>query len=219
MEKFIILLEDLNACQDSRRWAGDMTIEEVVQACPRGDWLLWLAGKINIDQRKLTLAKAACAKTIIPLIEDKRSLEAIRIAELYGSNLTEEYELILAKRKAIEVATESAVALKKYSELGANESGYSVLDINYYSAHAAYNCANLSIFSNYDTAAYTADAAYAYEIVPHGDFVLAKNKQKENQLQTADICREILGKLIINRVNALLNKSEKYKSEGIDASK
>jgi hypothetical protein len=80
------LLTSFDACQNGLAWAGDMTIEEVVEKCHRGDWLLWLAYKIEIDHRKFTLAKGHSANTIRQLIADKRSIKAVDAAIAYGNN-------------------------------------------------------------------------------------------------------------------------------------
>ena len=52
------LLLKLKACGPAIDWAGDKTIEEIWETCHRGDWMLWLARKLNIDKRVLTIAKA-----------------------------------------------------------------------------------------------------------------------------------------------------------------
>jgi hypothetical protein len=111
-----------------------MPIEEVVAKCHRGDWLLWLAKKVDIDLRPLTLAKARCAKTVIHLMKDERSINAVNIAERFGLGECSREEL----------------------------------------AAAAYADADSKI---------------------------------KNQLETANICREILGESIINKVNKLLNET------------
>ncbi|MDR2407946.1 MAG: hypothetical protein LBE13_07535, partial [Bacteroidales bacterium] len=44
--------------------------------CPRGDWMLWLAFQLGVDNRTLTKAKALCANTVRHLMKDKRSTDA-----------------------------------------------------------------------------------------------------------------------------------------------
>ena len=61
MKTFEELLKELNACQEARRWAKKMTIEEIIDKCHRGDWLLWLAVKIKVNERKFFLVKGHCA--------------------------------------------------------------------------------------------------------------------------------------------------------------
>ena len=65
MKPFKQLLIELNACEDAREWADDKSIEEAVNTCHRGDWLLWLAKKVGVGIRPLTLAKGKCAYTVV----------------------------------------------------------------------------------------------------------------------------------------------------------
>jgi hypothetical protein len=140
MKTFKKLLRELRACGDARQWAGDMTVEEAVEKCHRGDWLIWLAAKVNIGLQPLTLAKAHCANTIRHLMQDERSIKAIDVAVAFG---------------------EGNATIKELSDAAA--------------------------------AAAAAAASYA-----------AYYAEKENQLQTADICRKYIGQLIIDKVNELL---------------
>ena len=94
MKKLDSLLRELGACSDAKKWASGRTIEEVVETCERGDWLLWLAAKIKINKRKLFLAKGYCARTIYHLMKDERSKKAINVAILYGENKATEKELV-----------------------------------------------------------------------------------------------------------------------------
>lgn len=141
----------LKACEEARDWAGDKTIEEIVATCERGDWLLWLAAKVEIGLQPLTLAKGHCANTVRHLMKDKRSVKAVDVAIAFGEGK--------ATRKELDEA-----------------------------AYAA---------SDADAAAVAASAS---------DADYAARAKKENQLQTANICRKHIGDLIIEKVNELKNK-------------
>ena len=117
------------------------TFEEAWNNCPRGDWMLWLAKKLNVDLLKLTTAKAMCANTARHLMQDERSIKAVDIAIAFGNGLITRIELDAA----------------------------------------AYAAAD---------AAYAADAAAAYA-----------DAKKENQLQTANICREVLTEEVFKALN------------------
>ena len=174
------LLIELNACDEANGWVSDKNIEDAVKEVERGDWLLWLAKKIDIPIKPLTLAKARCAKTVIHLMKDQRSIDAVNLAEKYG--LTDEISDDDLKNAAADAyyAADAAAA-------------YDAAAAAYYAADAAaYYAASADAYyaASADAAAYYAASAAA-----------AKTK---NQLQTAYICREILGELIINRVNELL---------------
>jgi len=134
------LLEKLNACEDAINWAGNKNIGEVIAQAERGDWLLWLAKRIKIDIRPLTLAKALCAKTVIHLMEDKRSKDAVNLAERFGTDLTITEEDL--KNAAAAAAAADAAA--------------------YAAAYAAYVAADAAAADAADAAAYAAaDAAAA----------------------------------------------------------
>jgi hypothetical protein len=186
MKTFQELLEELDACGVARDWAAAKTIEEVVAECHRGDWLLWLAFHVNVDKRKLTLAKAHCANTVRHLMKDERSLNAVDIAMAYGKGEVEHEALIVAAFAA--------------------DIAY-IDDIDGYCYRAAAYAAYAAAIQNSGCAAINdianaADMAAAYDAAYGVAYGAAKS---ENQKQTADICREYIGKEIIEEVNEILN--------------
>lgn len=167
MKLFQNLLTELDACSGAKIWAGNMTVEEVVDKCHRGDWLLWLANKVNVDDRKLTLVKGLCANTVRHLMKNERSLIAVDAAIAYGKGEIDRKELN---------ATVYVVYVITYADAAA-----------YIAAHDPYSA---------DFVAYaTANASVT--------------TRKANQMQTANICREIIGQEIIEKVNGLLNATTK----------
>jgi hypothetical protein len=94
------LLIQLDACSTAREWAGDMPIEEVVATCHRGDWLLWLAKRVDVDLRLRTLAKGHCANTVRYLMTDERSLNAVDVAIAFGEGKATREELNYAAAAA-----------------------------------------------------------------------------------------------------------------------
>jgi hypothetical protein len=173
------LLIELRACNEAIEWANNYrTIEEIVDKIERGDWLLWLAKKVGMPLKQLTLAKAMCAKTVIHLMKDQRSIDAVNIAEKFG--LTDE------------VTLEDLNFARKNAEAAAYAYAYAD-DAAASAAHAAYCAADAT---SYSAAAETAEnaeaAAYAYA------------DGTKNKKQTADICRETIGKLLIELVNQKL---------------
>ena len=175
MKIFQQLLKELRACSEAREWAGDKTIEEVVETCDRGDWLLWLASRVNVDDRKLTLAKGLCANTVRHLMKDKRSIDAVDTAIAYGK-----WEVgIEALNAAASVVAASASVVASYA---ASSASYAAASASYAASSAAYAASS---------AASSADSA--------------DSARKENQMQTANICREVIGQEIIEKVNKMLN--------------
>jgi hypothetical protein len=157
-------LIEMNACQEAVEWVGDRTFEQAWDECDRGDWMLWLAQKKGVDLRKLTLAKARCAKLVIHLMDDERSRNAVGVAERYG--------LGEATREELDAASASASA----SAASVYVASASAASAVYASASAAYAdaaSASASASAGADAYAYTGDRA---EILQ----------------KCADICRDVL---------------------------
>ena len=136
-------LEKNNACKGGYLFAKDLTLEEFLATCPRGDWILWLFVKSNPDSLKeLTLAKGHCANTVRHLMEDERSLRAVDVAIAFGEGK--------ATKKELDSAASAA-----YDAYAASDAS---------AAYAAYAASGDSTFPTY----------------------------KQNQMETADICRKYL---------------------------
>ena len=166
------LLLKLRACEEAVEWAGDKKAEEVIATCHRGDWLLWLAYKLEVDDRPLALAKGHCANTVRHLMKDDRSIKAVDAAIAYGNGEISKEELKDAALAAYYAA---------YSD-----SSYAAYAAAYYAAsYAAYYAAS------YAASAYASYAAY---------YASAAADRKSNELETADICRKYLGKLILEKL-------------------
>ena len=142
------LLKKLDACLPAIEWAGDKTWEEIYKTCHRGDWLLWLFKQTNpYDLQKITLAKGHCAATVLHLMKDERSINAVKVAIAFGEGN--------ASREYLNNAAYAYAAAADAADTAA-----------YYAAYAAAD----------------ADAAYA----------AAADAKKQNQMETADICRKYL---------------------------
>lgn len=144
------------------------TFQEAWEACPRGDWMLWIAKKVGVDKRTLTLAKGLCADTVVHLMKDQRSRNAVTVAIAYGNGNASEEELADAAYAAYDAAADAAAS-----------AAYAAANAAYATAAAAY--------ATYSAAEAAAEADYsAYDAAA---YAAAK---KQNQNQTADICREVL---------------------------
>jgi hypothetical protein len=172
------LLIKLNACDEAIEWAGDRTIEEIVKDCDRGDWLLWLAKKIGIKLQPLTLAKGHCANTVRHLMKNERSIKAVDMAIAFGEGKATMKELNNAANAAADAA-----------------------DAASYAANAAAGAAYAAAGAAY-AAAGAADAAASYAAIV-GDAA-----KKQNQKETAEICRKYIGQLIIDKCNELNTKEK-----------
>ena len=204
------LLIKLNACDEAIEWAGDRTIEEIVKECDRGDWLLWLAKKIGIERQPLTLANGHCANTVRDLMKNERSTEAVDMAIAFGEGRATMEELnnaatYAAAFEAAEAAADAAARAYAtaafYATVAAAEAagafaasyaaivGDAAADAATATFAAAYAAGDAAFYP-----AYAADAAYA--------------AKKQNQKETAEICRKYIGQLIIDKCNELNTKEK-----------
>jgi len=82
------LLASLDACEPARDFASAYpTLESAWHACERGDWLLWLAGRLPAFPRPLlVLAACACAREALVHVSanEPRPLRAIETAEAWA---------------------------------------------------------------------------------------------------------------------------------------
>lgn len=166
-------LEKIDACSNAIEWvATQKNYKEAWQNCERGEWMLWLAKMLKVDDRKLTLAKFKCANQVRHLMKDPRILAALDAAEKYGNGEISRDELDMA----------AAAAYAAYA---------ATYDAAAYAAYATY----AAIYAAPATAAYVAAAdaasaaAAAYAAYAAADDATAK---KESLKKSAEFCREIL---------------------------
>ena len=75
-------LERLSACREAVEWAkAYYSIEDAWQVCERGDWMLWLAGRVSgkpwsDSRRPLTAAAVECARLALPIYEQRHPGDA-----------------------------------------------------------------------------------------------------------------------------------------------
>ena len=199
------LLIKLNACKEAIEWAGDRTIEEIVKDCDRGDWLLWLAEKIDIELQPLTLAKGHCANTVRHLMKNEKSIEAVDMAIAFGEGKAtmEELNNAATYAAAFEAAEAAADAAARAYATAAFYATYAAADAASYAAivgDAAADAATATFAAAYaagDAAFYPAYAADAAEAA-----------KKQNQKETAEICRKYIVQLIIDKCNELNTKEK-----------
>jgi hypothetical protein len=189
-------IEKLNPCVDGAKYLRKHeTLETAWEHCPRGDWMLWLARKLNADIRMLTLAKGLCASTVKHLMKDKRSVVAIESAIAFGRGEIGQKELDAA-------ASTAYAAYASY----ANAAAYAAYAASYANAATyAYAAADAASYAAYVAAAAAdADATYAaaaaYTAAADAAAYAARDK---NRLETANICRKILSGTVFAKIAAL----------------
>ena len=187
-------IEQFNPCNDALIFRKKYkTFRGAWNNCPRGDWMLWIAKRVGIDIRLLTLAKGYCAKTVIHLMTDQRSKDAVKAAIDYGHGKIDDVQLRNAVYAAANANANAADAAYAANAANANASdaasdaAYAAAVAAYsaaYAANAVYVAANAAAYAAY-AAAYAADAA------------------KKNQKATADICRKYLTKSVMEKIKSL----------------
>ena len=91
LDKF---LKQYYACTDVYEFAKDLTLEQFLNTCERGDWILWLFARMNPENlRELTLAKGHCANTVRHLMRDEKSVKSVDAAIAFGENRITRQEL------------------------------------------------------------------------------------------------------------------------------
>jgi hypothetical protein len=161
-------LSKLHACSDAREWVKTQkSAVDAWQNCERGDWMLWLAKKLGVDDRKLTMAKYQCAAQVFHLMKDPRSLAAMAASLQYANGeISREQLNVYAAYAAYAADAAAAYAAAAYAA-----------DAAAADAAAAY-------------AAYAADAAHAADAyVAYAADAAARKQSLKN---SADICRQYL---------------------------
>jgi hypothetical protein len=136
------------------------------EKCERGDWLLWLAGKIGIDRKVLVLAACDCAERALKYVEkgEDRPRVAIATARKWangdeGITIEDVRDAADAADAAADAADANAAA---YAARAAYAAAYAAYAAN--AVDAAEAAANAAAYAA-DYAAYAAEAdAYAAEL-------------------------------------------------------
>lgn len=109
-EHFDFLITN-RACEAGLKWAKTQSdLYELWNNCHRGDWLLWLANRLKVDRKKQMLCAALCAHTVVHLMTDARSREAVRIAFLWGRGKATDEQLREARGAARAATSADAAA-------------------------------------------------------------------------------------------------------------
>jgi len=96
--------------------------------CERGDWILWIAKRLNVDDKKLTMAKAMCAKQVEHLMKDQRSKNALQACFNYVNDK-------ITREQLNDVA--AAVAAAYAADYAAYAAAYAAHAAAYGAAYAA----------------------------------------------------------------------------------
>ena len=112
-------LEKLNACGEAILYVRTQkSVAEAWKNCERGDWMLWIAKKLNVDDRKLTMTKATCVKQVEHLLKDQRSKDALQACFDYATGRISREELNILAENAYAAADVTRInSLKKSADI------------------------------------------------------------------------------------------------------
>ena len=118
MKGHIKYLQTLDACEDAVAFAATCpSLKRAWETCPRPDWMLWLLGHVGFDNpRMFRLFACWCVRNTIlvdgrkvwDLLTDKRSRDAVGIAERYAVGDASLEELAAARDAAWDAAGDAA---------------------------------------------------------------------------------------------------------------
>jgi len=129
-------LRKMKACEEALEWAENYdSLEEAWANCERGDWMLWILGKLSGSPRtksrkKLVLVACQCARLALPYVKEgeERPLKAIETAETWARG---ESGISLAKVRAATYAATDAAAYAAYAATDAAYAAYAATDAAY----------------------------------------------------------------------------------------
>ena len=154
----IEILEKHGACAEAKEWAKDRdsNLYNAWRACPRGDWLLWMASKLGIDRKLIVAAACDCAEEALKYVPDgeDRPANAIRVTRAWLDGNSSIYEVDEARRAAYAAANAAAAYVAAYA--AASAAAYAAA--NAAAANAAYAAAYAAYAAAVDANAYDADA-------------------------------------------------------------
>ncbi|MGI6337873.1 MAG: hypothetical protein ACOXZV_00655 [Bacteroidales bacterium] len=79
-------LLQLGVCNEAIRWASrQRNPKSAWSNCKRGDWMLWLAGKLKVDDKLFILVKCRCADMVKHLITDPEIIKCLEKAREYSN--------------------------------------------------------------------------------------------------------------------------------------
>jgi hypothetical protein len=146
-EKVVKWLEGLHACPEAVEWvAKQTTTKQAWQDCKRGDWMLWLLGKLSgkpgsAARKNLVLAACGCARLSLKYVSkgEERPRIAIEKAEKWAhgkATLDEVRDAAYAAADSADYADDAYAAYAAYA--AAANAAYAAANAAYAAANAAY---------------------------------------------------------------------------------
>ena len=117
MSDFAQQLKDLGACEEAIEWVNGRSLRKCWQVADRGDWMLWLAGKLDIDRKLLVLAACDCAETALKYTDDPRPAKAIKTARAWCDGKATIEQVKEAAEAAARAAWAAEAASRNHAKL------------------------------------------------------------------------------------------------------
>jgi hypothetical protein len=192
-------IRQFNLCYDGRKYyESRASFEEAWRDCERGDWMLWLAARLEIDSRKLARAVALCANTVRHLMKDASCEKAVDDVLAYADGEIDAEELRVRVMPLPAARLISLPFSRSYAQRASSYAVYSQLQ----STNLAMWRLHISATAEYAAKA-ACEFAFEYEPFIAADFAAAGKALKANRRQTADICREVLTEAVFEKVKRL----------------
>jgi len=170
-----------------------VNIQEAWEKCQRGDWMLQLASRQEVDIQKLTLAKVRCARLVEHLMIDERSTHALDVAEAFAAGEATREELKGAAAAAYVAADLAAKDAAAYADAAIGHAAYVAAVLAACAAEAAvyvaYDAADLAPDAEANLIELGAEAAAKAAAVGHAAYTATK---QDILRQAADITREVI---------------------------
>jgi hypothetical protein len=175
--------------------------------CPRGDWMIWAAYVLEVDDRLLVRAKALCAGAVRHLMFDRRSRAALSDALLYASGEITHRQMKVCSREArkayLDVAPASVVPA------GVVHAACAAAYVGAHGAEAAYvldaaaEAAALEAVAALSEAAVLSEAAAEAAAILDAGYAVYCAARSESLLRSADICRDVLTDAVFEKLKLI----------------
>ena len=158
------ILTELGACHEAVKWAGRKTHKKAWETCKRGEWLLWIAGRLDVDRKLLVMAACGCARTALKYIPDgeDRPRIAIETAEAWTRGEATIDQVRSAANAAASYAASHAADAASYAADAATYVAQAAADAATYAAQAADAASYAASYAAASHAVYAASYAASY---------------------------------------------------------
>jgi len=187
---YLELLREFCACAEALNWYDQQSSEQAWLSCERGDWMLWIASKLNVDRKIIVLAACDCVETSLQYITigENRPRVAIEAARGWAVG-TATIEDVKIAADAAAAAAYAAHAVAAHAAAHAADAATAAADAATAADADADACTVAVVADAAAAAAYAADAAY-------GTWADAKSK---SLLTCAKIVRQRISWPIIEK--------------------